>query len=575
MTKTITPPLGSGPDGQYVSIASFGAVADGTTNNQAAIQATLDYAAAHDLAVYIPPGNFAYSGTLTANGIAVFGAGASSVLTALTPSAEALIITGSGGSVSDLAMDGATSGRLSIPQAEMIWADGASNYTIQNVLIDKSASGGIMSSEEATGGRILDNTIENTNADSITSIHGASGILVEGNRVLNSGDDGISVVSYTDSSIVNNITIVGNTVLNNLYGRGITDVGGNNVQIVGNNIAGGPAGVAGVYIAAEAQNGGTQGDNNVLVSGNTIMNAGGAPSGTGMGAITIYNSQGTLYALANITITGNQIVNPLSQALQFTGNGYEQATVSSNTVYTNGTALTSNGNADAEVTLSGNTMHPASAYTTPVVPAGGGIGMPAASANGTEITDPLNLPIYDSQGNAWSLVPSANLGLQIAVNGTVDATTSNVKLLETLNGEMVQENILGHWYTEPGPSGPWTQIADPAVVPPDTLTLHLSEDAYQGNAQFIAKVNGTQICAATPVTALHSLRQTENISFQGSWGAGPLTVEVDFINDAYGGSASLDRNLYVSAPTYDGVTAAGGVTALYGNGGAIFTVGHT
>lgn len=58
-------------------ITSFGAVGDGVTNNASAIQNTFNYAAANQCTALIPARAFAYSGTLTARGIAVTETGAS------------------------------------------------------------------------------------------------------------------------------------------------------------------------------------------------------------------------------------------------------------------------------------------------------------------------------------------------------------------------------------------------------------------------------------------------------------------------------------------------------------------
>ena len=79
---------------------------------------------------------------------------------------------------------------------------------------------------------------------------------------------------------------------------------------------------------------------------------------------------------------------------------------------------------------------------------GGTTNSPQPSPNGTKITSPSDASIIDANGNAWSLVQSATKGLQIAVNGTVDSITSNVVLLETLNGSIVQENSSSNWYSE-------------------------------------------------------------------------------------------------------------------------------
>ena len=112
------------------SIVSFGAVGDGVTDNATAIQNTFNYAAAHNCAALIPAGTFAYSGTLTANGIAVTGTGAASILKPLDVSNSAIILTGSGSSVSNLVTLNNATTRLSAPSQEAIYVNNATNYTI-------------------------------------------------------------------------------------------------------------------------------------------------------------------------------------------------------------------------------------------------------------------------------------------------------------------------------------------------------------------------------------------------------------------------------------------------------------
>jgi hypothetical protein len=60
--------------------------------------------------------------------------------------------------------------------------------------------------------------------------------------------------------------------------------------------------------------------------------------------------------------------------------------------------------------------------------------IPVPSPDGIKITTAAASPIIDQAGNAWTLVQSATNGLQIAVNGTVDAASANVALLETTGG---------------------------------------------------------------------------------------------------------------------------------------------
>ncbi|MFC0386137.1 carbohydrate-binding domain-containing protein [Muricoccus vinaceus] len=83
-----------------------------------------------------------------------------------------------------------------------------------------------------------------------------------------------------------------------------------------------------------------------------------------------------------------------------------------------------------------------------------------------------------------------------------------------------------------------------------SLTLHLSEDAWQGDAKFNVLVDGKVIGSGT-VTASHANGATQDFTFNGLT-AVPKTVGVAFLNDGWGGSAATDRNLYVDGITIDG-----------------------
>jgi hypothetical protein len=86
---------------------------------------------------------------------------------------------------------------------------------------------------------------------------------------------------------------------------------------------------------------------------------------------------------------------------------------------------------------------------------------------------------------------------------------------------------------------------------PDTLALKVSEDAWQGNAQFTVSVDGRQISGTQTATASHAASQTQTFDVMGTFAAGNHTVTVNFLNDAYGGSPAEDRNLYVTGATID------------------------
>ena len=579
----------------YVSITSYGAIGDGVTNNTTAIQNALNYAAANGLAVYVPAGTFAYSGTLTDNGVAFYGAGTSSILKALNGAQEALTLTGNDASVSNLQIDGTGSTRLSNPQSCAVLAYQATNYTIQNVLINGSSSGGIMS-QDSSYGSVLNNTVENTLADSITSIDGSNNITITGNRILNSGDDGISIVSYVGSPIVHDITEAGNTVIGNNWGRGMSVVGGDNIQISGNNIQGGTSGDAGIYIAAESE-WNTQGVANVTVNANTLINAGGAPSGTGQGAVTVYNSQGSAYAISGVTINGNQIDNPLSQAFQFVGNGVETVQVTNNTDYTSGSSLVSNGNPSAGITYSGNTMLPTSSYTTPLVASGGGVSsVPSttgSSTGSTTVSSPTGSPdtiVFKVSGDGSPTFTAFVDGKQVGGLNTVTAPhntgqTQSVSLTGNFGLNTAGTHTVSLQFDNPGTntalyvasatadgnvmagttavntaSAGHSDPNDAPMLSAGSLTFSETVDAFtikaaaDGNATFKFILDGRQVGGEQTVTAAHNLGQWENISIAGAFGlgsAGTNTLAIQF--DDPGANTAL----YVGSVTENGHLMAG------------------
>ncbi len=82
--------------------------------------------------------------------------------------------------------------------------------------------------------------------------------------------------------------------------------------------------------------------------------------------------------------------------------------------------------------------------------------------------------------------------------------------------------------------------------------MRVSGDAYSGLPQFRLWVDGVQVGATQSVSANHSLGQWQTINFD--LGSAPINqVKVEFINDAWGGSAAKDRNLYVDSIDINGV----------------------
>ena len=108
----------------------------------------------------------------------------------------------------------------------------------------------------------------------------------------------------------------------------------------------------------------------------------------------------------------------------------------------------------------------------------------------------------------------------------------------------------------------------------DSIAVGLSEDAWTGDAQFTLSVDGVQIGGVQTATASHALGQSQIFTLNGDFTSGSHTVTATFLNDAYGGSSTTDRNLYVDTISADGTTQAVNTPLLW-NGSASFTVDTT
>ena len=132
----------------------------------------------------------------------------------------------------------------------------------------------------------------------------------------------------------------------------------------------------------------------------------------------------------------------------------------------------------------------------------------------------------------------------------------------------------------PAPTpAPSTTTATPVSITvgsgSDTLVLKISQDAWQGSAQYTISVDGRQIGGTLTASASHAAGQSDTVTVKGDWSVGIHTVSINFLNDAWGGTATTDRNLYVDGATYNGVAVSGAAFALYSQGPASFQVNDT
>ncbi len=92
----------------------------------------------------------------------------------------------------------------------------------------------------------------------------------------------------------------------------------------------------------------------------------------------------------------------------------------------------------------------------------------------------------------------------------------------------------------------------PGAATRNELKVTVSGDHYQGAPQFEVEVDGVSAGFNT-VTADHRLGQWQDVVISGDWAAGAAhAVRIKFLNDAWGGTDSTDRNLWVKLIEMDG-----------------------
>ena len=113
------------------------------------------------------------------------------------------------------------------------------------------------------------------------------------------------------------------------------------------------------------------------------------------------------------------------------------------------------------------------------------------------------------------------------------------------------------------------------TAPADNLGINLSEDAWNGNADFVLYIDGKAVTTPQVVTALHDANATQGFALSGDLGAGSHTIGIGFVNDASGAAASEERNLYINGITVNGSDLLSGTHAQDSNGISTFAFSTT
>jgi hypothetical protein len=203
---------------------------------------------------------------------------------------------------------------------------------------------------------------------------------------------------------------------------------------------------------------------------------------------------------------------------------------------------------------------------------------PSASAVGpSDFT--LNTALQMAKANGKPLALGETGGTDAAFPANL-ASVINASGVSVVYAGLWDSNVSGQdlrWASNPPVGAAWknafNDIASATAAigttpTPSTishLSLILSDDAFRGNATFIAKVDGKVIGGPTQVTASHGFGQTQKFDFTGQWPAGSHTLEIDFTNDLYRPGVG-DRNLYVNQIFYNGSPHLNTTSAMFSNG---------
>ncbi|WP_431283605.1 carbohydrate-binding domain-containing protein [Humitalea sp. 24SJ18S-53] len=169
------------------------------------------------------------------------------------------------------------------------------------------------------------------------------------------------------------------------------------------------------------------------------------------------------------------------------------------------------------------------------------------------------------------LTTNSVFGLTSSQNGTGPMTVTGMTTLGSDPGVNTSSPWASSTPVVPAPAPAPSPAPDPAVgaVP---LAIKLGADSWQGDPIAIVTVDGKVIFNGS-ISAQHATGG-QLVALGSVDPSKPHQVSVQFTNDAWGGSATADRNLHVEAILVNG-TATGQSQALTSNGTATFTVDAT
>lgn len=169
-----------------------------------------------------------------------------------------------------------------------------------------------------------------------------------------------------------------------------------------------------------------------------------------------------------------------------------------------------------------------------------------------------NLLTVNFLNDLWGGTPDKDRNLyveQISINGKVLA---DAEMKFSISG--------AHTYTFSKPVAAKTLDLGSGS---DTITLKMSQDFWDGSAQYTLSVNGKQIGGTLTAGGIKAYGDTDTITLRGNWGD-TVNLTVNYLNDVWGGKAEWDRNLHIESISLNGVDT-GTAATLKSTGAQHFT----
>ena len=362
-----------------------------------------------------------------------------------------------------------------------------------------------------------------------------------------------AIVGHEIKSRAENTTITGSRIFDNnsTASYSIDLPNGGNATIRNNVIQQGPNG-GNPAIIAYGEEGGLRTGTTVVVADNTIVNG---KSGTAWGVWNLAPNAITVQGNSVYGLTGSNVT-------------YGPATVSGTSYLSSAPALDTSPQwmpgwtppipTPDDLTIASPASESLAAGTTLTV-SGVVISDPwAAATPGT-----MALNVWDTGGGTIAMDgQTATSSGAIHVSGTLAQLNAYLAgLTYTAGASQGADTITVDVWNQAGFEAQKTISVTVGAPPPapvttgtgsDALVLSMSEDAYQGDAQFTVTIDGRQLGGTFTTTALHAAAVSQNFIFKGDWAPGKHTVTVNFLYDAWGGTPATDRNLYVNGSATTG-----------------------